>query len=252
MYAEEENDEEDGTGAVLMSEMLNAEEGDGDGMSPGGGSGGGINGIGPVRPKELQPITFADFVATIEGMGVPSGSIFILTTNHPEKLNPALFQDGRIDLSLGLGYCTHYQISHMYGFVIGATHIVNEEITERESALKRDLKLAKKQVHSKFKRVLNNPNISAREKIRREMQRDQMVQIRLDLIRKRYNDDVLRGRKSIKLHQMPKEMYNEMVDTIPEYVIAPCKAMQVMLANRHTPDRIIPELAKLVPRQKTK
>ncbi|KAJ2992680.1 hypothetical protein HDV02_002906 [Globomyces sp. JEL0801] len=41
-----------------------------------------------------------------------------MTSNHPELLDPALIRPGRIDLHLELGYCTHYQIQHMFDNVM--------------------------------------------------------------------------------------------------------------------------------------
>ncbi|ORY37001.1 P-loop containing nucleoside triphosphate hydrolase protein [Rhizoclosmatium globosum] len=44
--------------------------------------------------------------------------IIIMTSNHPEVLDPALIRPGRIDLHLSLGYCTHYQLNRMYQSVM--------------------------------------------------------------------------------------------------------------------------------------
>ena len=35
-----------------------------------------------------------------------SERIFVFTSNHPEQLDPALIRPGRMDLHIGLGYCT--------------------------------------------------------------------------------------------------------------------------------------------------
>ncbi|KAJ3270880.1 hypothetical protein HDV01_007351 [Terramyces sp. JEL0728] len=50
----------------------------------------------------------------LDGYTLNDGVIIIMTTNHPELLDPALIRPGRIDLHLELGYCTHYQLNHMY------------------------------------------------------------------------------------------------------------------------------------------
>lgn len=42
----------------------------------------------------------ASVLNTIDGIGAPTNTIFIFTTNHVEKLDPALIRPGRIDLKL--------------------------------------------------------------------------------------------------------------------------------------------------------
>lgn len=39
-----------------------------------------------------------------------SERIFVFTSNHPERLDPALIRPGRMDLHIGLGYCTGEQL----------------------------------------------------------------------------------------------------------------------------------------------
>lgn len=41
-----------------------------------------------------------------------------MTSNHPEKFDPALIRAGRIDLSLKLDYADRYQIQRMYQLVV--------------------------------------------------------------------------------------------------------------------------------------
>lgn len=45
-------------------------------------------------------IGLASVLNTIDGIGAPTNTIFIFTTNHVEKLDPALIRPGRIDLKL--------------------------------------------------------------------------------------------------------------------------------------------------------
>jgi len=37
-----------------------------------------------------------------------------MTTNHPEKLDPALIRPGRVDVKEYLGHATHYQMKQMF------------------------------------------------------------------------------------------------------------------------------------------
>lgn len=45
----------------------------------------------------------AELLNTIDGLGAPTNTIYIFTTNHIEKLDPALIRPGRIDLKIDLG-----------------------------------------------------------------------------------------------------------------------------------------------------
>jgi len=48
----------------------------------------------------------ASILNSIDGVSAPSNTIFIFTTNHVEKLDPALIRPGRCDLSIEVGYVT--------------------------------------------------------------------------------------------------------------------------------------------------
>lgn len=56
-----------------------------------------------LRPPSL---TLSDLLNAIDGVLEFSGRILIFTTNHPEKLDPALLRPGRIDLNIVLGKAT--------------------------------------------------------------------------------------------------------------------------------------------------
>ncbi|ORX92083.1 P-loop containing nucleoside triphosphate hydrolase protein, partial [Basidiobolus meristosporus CBS 931.73] len=68
------------------------------------GKGGGIDGS----------FSLATFLANLDGHCLAPGNIIILTTNHPEMLDPAIVRPGRMDLKIEMGYCSHYQIQKMY------------------------------------------------------------------------------------------------------------------------------------------
>jgi chaperone BCS1 len=50
--------------------------------------------------------TLSGLLNAIDGVSNSKGRILVITTNHIEKLDPALLRPGRIDLSLELGYMT--------------------------------------------------------------------------------------------------------------------------------------------------
>ncbi|CDH53032.1 mitochondrial chaperone bcs1-b [Lichtheimia corymbifera JMRC:FSU:9682] len=57
------------------------------------------------------------FLSILDGHVLEEGIIFIMTTNYPEVLDPAVIRPGRMDIHLDLSYSTHYQIRRMYGIV---------------------------------------------------------------------------------------------------------------------------------------
>ncbi|ORY89960.1 P-loop containing nucleoside triphosphate hydrolase protein [Syncephalastrum racemosum] len=58
------------------------------------------------------------FLSILDGHTLEEGIIFIMTTNHPEVLDPAIKRPGRMDIDLELTYATHYQMRRMYRMVL--------------------------------------------------------------------------------------------------------------------------------------
>lgn len=48
--------------------------------------------------KNVAPLTFSGLLNALDGVGSPSGQIFVLTTNHRERLDKALTRRGRVDV----------------------------------------------------------------------------------------------------------------------------------------------------------
>lgn len=53
--------------------------------------------------QNKRPLGMANLLNALDGVGAPSNTIYIFTTNHIEKLDPALIRPGRIDLKLDIG-----------------------------------------------------------------------------------------------------------------------------------------------------
>lgn len=49
------------------------------------------------REGDKSSLTFSGVLNALDGVGASAGQIFILTTNHREKLDPALIRNGRVD-----------------------------------------------------------------------------------------------------------------------------------------------------------
>ncbi|KAJ3277772.1 mitochondrial chaperone, partial [Borealophlyctis nickersoniae] len=91
----------------------------------GGGFGGlkfgkmvGFGADGPSAASLLGGFTLSTLLNCLDGHTLAEGTIIIMSSNHPEVLDPALIRPGRIDLHLQLGYCTQYQLTSMYRSVM--------------------------------------------------------------------------------------------------------------------------------------
>lgn len=65
----------------------------------------------------------------LQGTLTLDNSIFIVTTNHIQKLDPAFYRDGRFDVKIELKLCDHYQINSIYKKMLGRD--LREEIIRK-------------------------------------------------------------------------------------------------------------------------
>jgi chaperone BCS1 len=74
---------------------------------------GGQNGSALLSTKEnpsiQNGITLSGLLNVLDGFHAPTGVLFVMTTNHVEKLDQALLRPGRIDYKLHLGKASHHQ-----------------------------------------------------------------------------------------------------------------------------------------------
>lgn len=59
-------------------------------------------------------LTLEYFLNILQGTLTMNDSIFIVTTNFYDKLDPAFCRDGRFDVKIELKLCDHYQIKSIY------------------------------------------------------------------------------------------------------------------------------------------
>lgn len=59
-------------------------------------------------------VTLSGLLNAIDGVLAGEGRILILTTNHREKLDPALIRPGRVDVEIEVTNATKYQIKRMF------------------------------------------------------------------------------------------------------------------------------------------
>ena len=63
-------------------------------------------------------ITLDNFLEVLDGYGYLNKSIIILTTNHPEMIDPAVLRPGRIDHIIEFKYCDKYQFEKIFEYYV--------------------------------------------------------------------------------------------------------------------------------------
>src|SRR5262249_56964143 len=64
--------------------------------------------------KDETGVTLSGLLNALDGVSSREGRILFLTTNHPEKLDPALVRPGRVDRKVELGYATPDQPRRLF------------------------------------------------------------------------------------------------------------------------------------------
>jgi signal recognition particle GTPase len=67
-----------------------------------------------LMEQENCELTLDYILNILQGSLTPSGFVFILTTNHIEKIDEAVYRDGRIDIKIDMKLCNHFQIQSIY------------------------------------------------------------------------------------------------------------------------------------------
>jgi mitochondrial chaperone BCS1 len=67
------------------------------------------------KERETQcKVTFAGFLNSLDGVAAAEGRMLIMTTNHPEKLDPALIRFGRIDRHVEFTHASYDQARRLF------------------------------------------------------------------------------------------------------------------------------------------
>merc|ERR1719164_325718 len=82
-----------------------------------GGSSGGLAGPGSMYGSayalKRDKLNLSGLLNVLDGVVDTPERIVVMTTNHPEILDPALIRPGRIDQKLLLGYMKHHNVISM-------------------------------------------------------------------------------------------------------------------------------------------
>lgn len=68
---------------------------------------------GREQAASAMKLSFSAFLNALDGVATHEGSVLFMTTNHPERLDPAIVRAGRIDYRLELGLADRTQLAGM-------------------------------------------------------------------------------------------------------------------------------------------
>jgi chaperone BCS1 len=80
-------------------------------------------------------VTFSGLLNALDGVASSEETITFMTTNHPEKLDPAILRPGRVDFRVLVGDATDYQIEQMFLRFYEGEEAKAKEFVERATRL---------------------------------------------------------------------------------------------------------------------
>ena len=79
--------------------------------------------------KKDDDLDLSYFLNKLDGTLAKQNMVYVMTTNHLEKLDPALIRKGRINAIFHLKKCDRYQVSHIFEKIMGRK--IDEEVLGR-------------------------------------------------------------------------------------------------------------------------
>lgn len=67
-----------------------------------------------AKKAEGRTVSFSGLLNAIDGVRSTDGRILFMTTNHKEKLDPALLRAGRADVHIKLDFASYNQIEKLF------------------------------------------------------------------------------------------------------------------------------------------
>ncbi|KAJ6243015.1 chaperone bcs1 [Anaeramoeba flamelloides] len=68
----------------------------------------------PTKEGENKRVTFSGLLNALDGIGSQEGRMFFMTTNHVERLSPALVRAGRVDLKVEFNKANKDQVERLF------------------------------------------------------------------------------------------------------------------------------------------
>jgi mitochondrial chaperone BCS1 len=64
--------------------------------------------------ENRSQVTFSGLLNAMDGVAAREHRVFIMTTNHPDRLDPALIRPGRVDVQQHFGYADRDQVRRLF------------------------------------------------------------------------------------------------------------------------------------------
>lgn len=97
---------------------------------PGGFQGGFPGGNNRTMQNQTTRLTFAGILNALDGIAAQTGRLLFMTTNHKERLDPALIRPGRIDYQLQFEEATQQQVRLLFINFYRSIILVNDGVEE--------------------------------------------------------------------------------------------------------------------------
>ncbi|PVU86448.1 hypothetical protein BB559_003741 [Furculomyces boomerangus] len=93
-------------------------------------------------------VTFSGLLNALDGVSSSEERIIFMTTNHIERLDPALIRPGRVDYKVYLGNATDYQINAMFNRFYPS--VSNDKLSEKFTSLLSNYSISTAQLQGHF------------------------------------------------------------------------------------------------------
>ena len=70
--------------------------------------------LSELMDSKQNKLTLEYFLNILQGSLTKDGTIFMVTTNHLDIIDPAFYRDGRFDINIEMKKCNHHQINMIY------------------------------------------------------------------------------------------------------------------------------------------
>ncbi len=121
------------------------------------------------RTTDVQTgVTLSGLLNALDGVSSREGRVLFMTTNHPERLDPALIRPGRVDLRIELGPATPDQARRLFlwfyrGSGLGPAEL--EALAERFAAQVPRDRVSMAAIQEYLLRHRRNPDVAAHEAV---------------------------------------------------------------------------------------
>lgn len=100
---------------------------------------------GELPPMAVEhPVTLSGLLNALDSVTAREDCVIVMTTNHVEKLDPALVRPGRVDLPVSFGYADRSQLVRMFERFF---EIPGEDFADRVGEIGRPVSMAEVQQH---------------------------------------------------------------------------------------------------------